>query len=519
MFMLSCRCKNERVRCGILNVGMFVKASIRLRNATSRFVSSKSFFVCVMVLFVVQSGWIALSTGYPLAYDETYHVEAISAFEDRAVPFVAKQDPSENSLGDITRYGSYLYHFVMSFPARVVDFFQGSQYLKVELLRWINIGIFVIGLVYLRKLLLKARFSNGIVNVALLATVLVPLTSYLAATVNYDSLFFLFTVLHLFILIRVYETRCRDFGVLSFYLATGVAGSLTKYPFLPIFVASFIVVLYLIFRKFNARQVFEKLKKSAMGYGRWKLVLLGAMLVLSIGLFSERYLYNVAAYKSPNPDCSRIHSIKDCEQWGPWRRNYELSQKHAPDSPGVVGFTSFVTTYWYDGIVASSSLIGNASNQSVASKLSLKWLYAIAGWCIVIGLIVLFSLRRNVNLMLIMLSVAAYMLSLLLLNYQDFRTLGVAVGAQARYLLWIIPIVFALSIYGVDKLVNTLYGKSKTVKLTLLLVMLLASLQFGGLMTYWFRYQPSWSWNGQPTVVKINTTMSKVAKKIVLVAK
>jgi hypothetical protein len=495
---------------------MFTKVSVKLRDMASRFISGKNFFTWIVVLFVIQSGWIALSTAYPLVYDETYHVEAIAAFEDQAMPFVVKQSPSENSLGDITRYGSYLYHFIMSFPARVVDFFHGSQYVKVELLRWINIGIFVIGIVYLRKLLLKVRFSNAVVNTALLAMVLVPLTSYLAATINYDSLFFLFAVLHLFVLIRVYETKCRDFGIFSLYVATGVAGSLTKYSFLPIFVASFIVVLYFVIRRFQAREVLEKLQKSAKGYSTWKLVLLCTMLVLSVGLFSERYLYNIVAYKSPNPDCSKLHSIKDCKQWGPWRRNYELSQKHTPDPLGVSGFTSFATRYWYDGIVASSSLVGNSSNQSVASKLSLKWLYAITGWCIVLGFIVVFSLKRNTNLMLILLPIVAYMLSLLLLNYQDFRTLGVPVGAQARYLLWIIPIVFALSIYGTSQLVNSLYGKSRTVKLTLLLAVLLVSLQFGGLMTYWYRYQPSWSWNNQPVVVKMNMTMSKIAKRIVI---
>ena len=514
--MLSRRCKNRGVRCGILNVSMFMKAFVRLRDVLLRFVSGKNFFALVIVVFVVQSGWIAISTSYPLIYDETYHVEAIKSFEDQLMPFITKQSPDENSLGDITRYGSYLYHFIMSFPARVIDFFHGSQYMKVETLRWINIGIFVVVIVWFRRLLLKMRFSHAVTNMALFATVMAPLTSYLAATVNYDSLFFLFVALHLYFLIRVYETKCRDLGALSLYIVTGIAGSLTKYPFLPIFVASFMVVLYLVFRRFHIDQVFDKLKKNARSYSKWKLIPLGVMLVVSIGLFSERYLYNLVAYKSPNPDCSKIHSVKECQQWGPWERNYELGQQHTPDAPGVGGFTSFVATYWYDGIVASSSLVGSAEHQSVASKLSLKWLYAFAGWSIAIGLIVVFSLRRNGRLMLVILPILAYLASLLMLNYQDFRTLGVPVGSQARYLLWIIPIVFALSAYGINRLVNVLYNKAGTVKLLLFLVMLCITLQFGGLMTYWLRYQPSWSWNNQTTIVKANMTMNKIAERIII---
>jgi len=505
-----------------LQTKIYKRKFAQFESSLLKFLASKKFFLIIMLLFILQSGWIAVSAQYPLIYDEGYHVGAINAYEGNLLPFISHQNESDSGLGDITRYGSYLYHYVMSFPARIIDWLHGSLYVKIEILRWLNIGIFAVALLYMYQLLFKLGFSRKNANITILAVTMIPITTYVAATINYDSMFLLFIMVHLVAAIRLYELRYSDAKTLVAYISTGILGSLTKYSFLPIFMATFLVSLVILWHQRDMKQACKRLLASIRAQSRTWQVILGVVTIVVLGLFAERYGYNVVAYRSVNPDCGRIHSVQSCEQWGPWRRNYVLDVEYPDDKLSAQGAVKFFVNTWYDSIIRNSTLIGGTAVQegyvthALSSQLSLKWLYLTVVGCVSFAFLAAVALIKSKRLVIVLAAVIAYLISFFMLNYSDFSKLGEPVAVQARYVLWIAPVIISLTIYTLSSLFMSLYKKAPGMRTLVVLAAFIVMMQFGGIMTYWLKYQPSWSWKNQPVVVQVNTFMNKVANKMVV---
>src|SRR3954469_13979749 len=106
-------------------------------------VSSDKFFWGVVILLVVQALWIALSGRYPMAYDEDFHLGVIRLYSHHLSPFWNGHPAGGDAFGAVARDPSYLYHYLMSFPYRLISFITSSQMAQVLVLRFINIGLFV----------------------------------------------------------------------------------------------------------------------------------------------------------------------------------------------------------------------------------------------------------------------------------------------------------------------------------------------------------------------------------------
>jgi hypothetical protein len=136
----------------------------------------------------------------------------------------------------------------------------------------------------------------------------------LAAQINYDSLFLLASAVLLLLTLYINKELTAYKRINSKYLigflVVGLLGSLIKFAFLPIFAAA---GLYLLARIWHAYRSARKIALN-IGFGltlmtrstRWLLLL---ALVVSIGLFGERYGLNVAHYHQPIPDCEIVLGV------------------------------------------------------------------------------------------------------------------------------------------------------------------------------------------------------------------
>ena len=150
--------------------------------------SSKGFSLFIVLFFIFESAWIAVSAAFPQAFDEDYHFGIIKIYSHHIFPFLNSQPFGANVFGALVRDPSYLYQYLMSFPYRLISYLTPDQLTQVIFLRFINIGLVVICLFLFYKLIRKTGVSKILTNIILLLFILIPIVPQLSAQINYDSL-------------------------------------------------------------------------------------------------------------------------------------------------------------------------------------------------------------------------------------------------------------------------------------------------------------------------------------------
>src|SRR5487761_1343900 len=115
--------------------------------------NSRRFFWAILVFFVLEAAWVALSAAYPQAFDESFHFGIIKVYSHYWLPFLNSQPPNADAFGAVFRDPSYLYHYAMSFPYRLITLFVHGQTTQVIIMRFINIALAATGLVIFRRVL------------------------------------------------------------------------------------------------------------------------------------------------------------------------------------------------------------------------------------------------------------------------------------------------------------------------------------------------------------------------------
>jgi hypothetical protein len=418
------------------------------------FMGSRWVFAGILGVFAAQAIHIAVTSGFPLPFDEKYHVEIIRFYAETSTPFVATQPAEMALVGDATRLTSYLFHYVLSFPLKLVAAITGDLQMQIVALRIINIG-FVVGALLLFRVFIRRLMGSAVVsNVAILMFCLLPVTAFLAAHVNYDNLLLLcfagMLVVAQSIVARLNQRK--DVGVariVSFGSILLVA-TLVKFTFLPIAVAAALVVSVLFLRK-KAWWLVKFNLKGRAGLGFAAAVVLG---LVSLGLFVERVGVNTVAYGSPQPDCAAVQPVSTCIQYGPWARNYQLEQKAATDAVfegrSVQGFAANI---WAPLMVRG---LGGVDNYGIVPDIPKPVLIALLGAAALLSTGVIFRLFYRRDLMITMFVAAAglYMIALLQRNYSEFMQFHEIVAIQGRYLL---PFVIPFTAIGVVGLFE--YGR------------------------------------------------------------
>ena len=125
-----------------------------LRERVYRYFASNTFFFVILGLFGVTSLWVALTSLYPMAFDEDFHFGLIKIYAEVWSPFSVVQKESYDIYGSIVTDPSYLYHYLMSFPYRFLSGVGASDTTIIVLLRILNIVLFGGALWVYRKVLL-----------------------------------------------------------------------------------------------------------------------------------------------------------------------------------------------------------------------------------------------------------------------------------------------------------------------------------------------------------------------------
>lgn len=488
-------------------------------NQSSRLralLGSRTFFIFLVGLFVVQASWIALSSKFPQAFDEAYHLGIIKEYAEQWSPFIAQQGSETYHFGDITRYPSYLYHYLMSFPYRILDSLLSSETQIIILLRFINIAFFVAALVLFRKVLLRIKNAPAMVHTVLAVFMFLPVAPYLASHINYDNLLILWVAWFLLLLFQFLTTlhHRNTFDTKAFVLiaCVGLLGTIIKIAFLPILTAAFLVLLVVVFRWWkHTKRSGAAIKHNFKALPKLTQVTLIVLLAVSMGLFVERYGYNTLQYKTPLPECSEILDVEKCSAYPVWLRNHTLAQTHEPHVDALQIRVFGKTWFWLSSRGLFAVFDAEHGGRAVYG---VRWLaVGMVGLCMA-GLLLAavywrHVLRSNYLLQASLAIIVLYMLVLVLQNYADFTRYGIPIAIQGRYLLPILPLVGMFVALGFSCAVRrhkTLQGILASTAIGMMVV-------YGGMATYILRTEPRWYWDNK-TVIDANEFKRSVLEKI-----
>jgi hypothetical protein len=454
-------------------------------------IGSNKFFWFVIVLFVLQASWVAISFRSPMLFDEGYHINITRFFIENPSPIVTEQDEKWDQFSDIGRSGSYLYHYMMSFPYRAIDGVLGERaILKIISLRLINVLFFGLGLVAYRKLFREMKIQQVFINVALLFFVLLPMAPYVAAHVNYDNLIFLLTPLFLLMGVRLLQARPRivDFAL---FVGLGLFASLVKSAFLPIFAAGFVFVTVWLGLKLRG-DTWTYLKGALRKENGWRLHVTIVLLFMLMIPFAYTYGLNLVRYSTPSPACVVTLGEDRCAASAFYSRNKILIE--STDLREKVQRPNFVLI-WTDQMINYVSWSGAGVNrgQNVSEDPVPQFHTAMA----LIGLLgavsavyAWHSLRRNLALRFALVVSLFYAFVVFLNNYASYDRYHQLIATQPRYYLIVLPIWAVLMVLGL----NFVLKNWRTAKIVLLFVFLVLFSKGAGIVTHITVSDPGWYW-------------------------
>jgi hypothetical protein len=457
------------------------------------FLGTPQFFWIIICLLVMQALWIALSGRYPMAFDEDFHLGVIKLYSHHLSPFWDGHPSGGDAFGAVARDPSYLYHYLMSFPFRLVSALTMSQTAQVLILRLINIGMFASALPLYRRLLAKTGASKALVNFSLLLLLLVPITPLLAAQINYDNL--LLPLVALIMLMTLKLARSLKAGEINLGIGLGLLSlcllaSVVKYAFLPMFVA---IVGFLINTAWRAPR-----SKKILKLNKWMYLGLVAGLLLSGGLFIERYGVNVLRYHKPVADCAEVLDYEHCQYYGPWIRDYNFEVNKPADSDhSPIEYTQ----HWFYGMWFRSffAVDGPATLYQTRGPLVVPGVSAII-FASLGGVVLVLSVRRlwrrhdHSALVLFTAVTLLYLVVLWLQDYQLFIKTAQPVAINGRYLLPVLPFIILVTSLAV----SLALGRHRQLKAVLAGVVIICSVWGGGALTYILRSNDAWYWQHTP---------------------
>ena len=482
------------------------------------FVGSSKFFWGVVVLLVAQAAWIALSARYPMAFDEDFHLGLIKIYTDHASPFWDGQVAGGDAFGAVARDPSYLYHYLMSFPYRLIEALTSNITAQVLILRALNIGFFAGGLVIYRRLLQKTRASDAIVNLSLLIFVLIPVTPLVAAQINYDNVIIPLTGLALLLTLGVREATSKtylDLRRLLMLLTICITASITKYAFLPIFIAIILYLLVYLKSQFSSANQFKRAWKAGWArISRFAAIGLLFALLLMGGLFAERYGVNLARYHDPVPDCAEVLDYQHCQHYGPWIRDFKLNAQKGNAETSINNFTYD----WFRGMWLRSffTVDGPTTRFQTRGPLTLPGMGGIV--FAIVGLAA-FAWRAKYiwkkydrpALWLLSSTTLVYVAVLFVNNYSMYLETAKAVAINGRYLLPVMPFMIllsALAVYDITK-------RRPRLQIGLASLVIFCFVWGGGALTYVLRSNDAWYWPSNQAVRSVNHTVQDVIGPII----
>lgn len=470
-----------------------------------RLLASRKFFVFVILLLVVQALWLVFSWHFPMLWDEEYHFGLIQFYAHHLSPFISNQPTSVDALGEITRYPAWGYHWLMSFPYRLISVFTHDQTIQVIILRLINVGLFVGALVAFRAALIRLTRSRALAHFVLFVLVLFPLSSLLAAQINYDNLQFLLTGVIFYWAISFIQAKKFDAKLLLLIVGVGLLACIVKYTFLPLFAALVVYLAFFIIRR-DGKKSLAVAKKSFKSLGLASRLALVVLVLVGLGLFVERYGVNLVKYHAVDPNCDKVLTVTRCQNYSPYARNYTYQQMPKPAK--LDGPLKFTYADWlprlYRQYFSTGTRISYA-NYTIKDPLPIPYwgfliVLAIAVICL---LLAARKLIKRPEIQLLLLAIVLLVLALWYINYPGYLRNYQPVAVQGRYLLPVVPFGLALGALAAKTVIKS--RQALALIASALVIVLVAG---GGLITDLVRAEPDWYWHNQ-TVINVNESAQK----------
>ncbi len=400
--------------------------------------------ILIFLWFLIQTVYIAITIDRDITPDEIYHYKLIQIYRNKKgiSPTLSMKEQEKNyDLRDITRYSSYLYHYITGNILKATNLTDTRQ--TIVALRFFNILLNSITLYIIFKILNEITNNKAVKILTLFMFTNTLMYVFLSPSINYDNLLNLLGTLSIFLLIKFIKNK--QIIYLALLLITAFLAMLTKYTAGPLLLIEFIILsieIYKYIKKESIKKLYKKyfneIKKIPI---KFKLIII-ILLIISGNLFIERYGINLIKYKTiKSPECTQLHSTSQCLKNGIFLRNYTL-KKQADKDPSKRDFTfidfskkwlkiALLRTY---GIITLKRMHPNPSI-----------IFSITGISIVAFLynIMYFNLhKKKLNLYIFIITIF-YTLVLIIYNYQQqkkYGSLGLAV--QGRYLFPIFPFFY-----------------------------------------------------------------------------
>ncbi|HEX8182230.1 MAG TPA: hypothetical protein VF575_01355 [Candidatus Saccharimonadales bacterium] len=496
-----------------------------------RCLRSRKFFYGIVGLLVIQAAWIALTARYPQAFDENYHLGLIELHTRQILPFFTEQPAGPAIYGALERDPSYLYHYIMSFPYRLLTDITSSATAQIIVLRFINIGIFVAALYVYRKLFQELGIGRALTNTVLLFFVLLPVVPLLAAQINYDNFMVYLTGLLFLYIVRLYHqvygagqpNRAMPVVVVLQILLVGAIGSIVKFPFAPLFFAAAVIAGFIIFRRWRTLRTADDARASVFAVpprsDRLKLVLLAAVTVIMLGLCVERYGVNLVQYQAPVPKCDKVLSIDACQAYSPWARDHLFAATYPkPTLQGIAVYPAvWVHRTVYETMFSITSYFEPSGKVTYAPVPPLTIANYTAWTIVCLGALCAARFWRqiwnNAGLRLTLLISVFYLAVLFIQNFAMYLHTGEAVAIHGRYLVPMYPVLLLALAIGISAAFN--HYKVAKFKSALVIVTLLLFLQGGGITGWIVRSNPSWYWQQSSVAARANWLAQGTLKRIV----
>lgn len=478
---------------------------------------SQKLFIVILIVFVVQGVFFAFTVNPSLQDGPTYLDRTVGVVPDgnrhMAVIYHHASQPlaeslliknmqgQEMTMGDLERFPSYLYQFLMSFLARIALVFGVSDWWVVMMIRLIGVGFGVLALIVFRKIILEIKAGHIIANLAMLGLAMTGSFAYMSPAENYDVPAFLLWLVFLLASLRLFIRK--DPVQLYWMLLAFLVLSITKYTYIPFAGATGVVAVFLYVYNVGYAKVWQyttkELSAATKRLPHWKLWLLGGLTLLFSVLFIERIGVNLVQYHDIKPRCDRIHSVEECMQGSVYARNHDRIVAVEAGETWTEEYEFFdYTERWFERYYHST------------------YYYMGHIWVYEVSKLFDYALRLVVLLMIVCVSMLVYrrqsplkgqaewflagVASLFVLAQYVFNALtfiqysGQMYGHQGRYLLPAVAIAYVLLLLVVRRAYGVLAPRYRPYFLVILLIIGVVVLVCNAALPNFFIHADSYDW-------------------------
>lgn len=488
--------------------GTFVSACINT-------LASNKFLYFVIVLFILQSLWIAFSFSSPIPFDEDFHIPFIKALSEAGFLVLGNQPVSFDGFGDVSGGRSVLYHYLMSFPFRVFTMFVSEDMWQVVFLRTINVFLSATGIYIFARLLREAKISQLHINLGLLVFIMLPIVPFVAASVNYDNMLFPLIALYMLYSLRIVRSAKVAWQDYAKVIIVGCLAALVKFTFLPIFATSVIYLIAIGFKRHGRVFLSSLWNNIKTTKSIWQYISYGLLLTLVVGAFSYAYIRPIVLYGSPDPACPKTLSEMRCSvgRHGLLEERSKIARSTINERT-VLNPAEF-TQRWQQIMFRASVLSASHTvDGRTVDKRGIPIIYSVIYYGVFIGLGILAyswrSLHKNSGWYYLLAMIVVSILSVYIFNLQSHYATRTLYAANARYLLAMLPVLITMIIVASSYAL----GRMRNVKLAVFFLTVLLFTQGGGVVTHMLLSDDSWYWQ-RPKVIEANHIAKDILRPIV----